>query len=443
MAYQPDDDYDSPPPDIGGVQHLARQLGAARMPPHSLEAEQAVLGGLLVATSDGFDRVSDMLTEHDFYEYHHRLIYRAIANIVTGNGNCDVVTVVSWLDQNGVLEDAQGLAYVGALPEVTPSAANIKAYASIVRERSVMRQLIKVATEIADSAFDSEGRSSKDLLDEAETKVFAIADQTAQNGGGFQDIKSVLAGAIERINTLFESDAAITGIATGFDDLDEMTSGLQRSDLVIIAGRPSMGKTTFAMNIAEHVALTAEAPVAVFSMEMPAEQLGMRLISSLGRVELQKLRTGRLAEQDWPRIASAITLLNQKRSVYIDDTPAMSPTDLRARARRLAREHGLSLIVIDYLQLMQVSRRQQGESRDRDLRDIALAQGTRQGARRADHRALAAEPARSSNVRTSGRSCQIFVKVVRSNRMQTSSCSSTATRSTTPRRRPARARPRS
>ena len=355
MAYQPDDDYDSPPPDIGGVQHLARQLGAARMPPHSLEAEQAVLGGLLVATSDGFDRVSDMLTEHDFYEYHHRLIYRAIANIVTGNGNCDVVTVVSWLDQNGLLEDAQGLAYVGALPEVTPSAANIKAYASIVRERSVMRQLIKVATEIADSAFDSEGRSSKDLLDEAETKVFAIADQTAQNAGGFQDIKSVLAGAIERINTLFESDASITGIATGFDDLDEMTSGLQRSDLVIIAGRPSMGKTTFAMNIAEHVALTAEAPVAVFSMEMPAEQLGMRLISSLGRVELQKLRTGRLAEQDWPRIASAITLLNQKRSVYIDDTPAMSPTDLRARARRLAREHGLSLIVIDYLQLMQIA----------------------------------------------------------------------------------------
>ena len=355
MAYQPDDDYDSPPPDVGGVQQLARQLGAARMPPHSLEAEQAVLGGLLVATSDGFDRVSDVVTEHDFYEYHHRLIFRAISTIVTGNGNCDVVTVVSWLDQHGLLEDAQGLAYVGALPEVTPSAANIKAYASIVRERSVMRQLIKVATEIADSAFDSEGRSSKDLLDEAETKVFAIADQTASNAGGFQDIKSILAGAIERINTLFESDASITGIATGFDDLDEMTSGLQRSDLIIIAGRPSMGKTTFAMNIAEHVALTAESPVAVFSMEMPAEQLGMRLISSLGRVELQKLRTGRLAEQDWPRIASAITLLNQKRSVYIDDTPAMSPTDLRARARRLAREHGLSLIVIDYLQLMQIS----------------------------------------------------------------------------------------
>ena len=369
MAYSPEDDYGQPPPDIGGVHELARQLGAARMPPHSLEAEQAVLGCLLVATSEGFDRISDTIAESDFYEYHHRLIYRAISAIVTSNGNCDVVTVVSWLDEHGLLEDAQGLNYVGALPEVTPSAANIKAYAGIVRERSVMRQLIKVATEIADSAFDPGGRSSKELLDEAETKVFGIADQTAASSGGFQDIKSVLAGAIERINTLFESDASITGLATGFDDLDEKTSGLQRSDLIIIAGRPSMGKTTFAMNIAEHVALTASAPVAVFSMEMPAEQLGMRLISSLGRVELQKLRTGRLSEQDWPRIASAITLLNQKRSVYIDDTPALSPTDLRARARRLAREHGLSLIVIDYLQLMKGSTT--GENRATEISEIS------------------------------------------------------------------------
>jgi len=399
MAFEPEEL--EAPPDIGGMHELARQLGAARMPPHSLEAEQAVLGGLLVATSEGFDRVSDMITERDFYEFHHRLIYRAIAAIVTGNGNSDVVTVVSWLDQHGLLEDAQGLSYVGALPEVTPSAANIKAYASIVRERSVMRQLIKVATEIADSAFDSEGRSSKELLDEAETKVFGIADQTAQNAGGFQDIKTVLAGAIERINTLFESDAAITGIATGFDDLDEKTSGLQRSDLIIIAGRPSMGKTTFAMNIAEHVALTASSPVAVFSMEMPAEQLGMRLISSLGRVELQKLRTGRLSEQDWPRISSAITLLNQKQSVYIDDTPALTPTDLRARARRLAREHGLSLIVIDYLQLMkgsassnenrateisEISRSLKALAKELDVPIIALSQLNRALEQRPDKR---------------------------------------------------------
>jgi len=386
---------------FGGVQDLARQLGAARMPPHSLEAEQAVLGGLLVALSDGFDRVSDIVTEFDFYDYHHRLIYRAIAAIVTDNGNCDVVTVVSWLDKNGLLADAHGLDYIAALPEVTPSATNIKAYASIVRERSVMRQLIKVATEIADSAFDSDGRSSKELLDEAETKVFAIADQSARSGGGFQDIQTILAGAIERINTLFESDASITGIATGFDDLDEKTSGLQSSDLIIIAGRPSMGKTTFAMNIAEHVALTAPSPVAVFSMEMPAEQLGMRLIASLGRVELQKLRTGRLSEQDWPRIASAITLLNQKRSVFIDDTPALTPTDLRARARRLAREHGLSLIVIDYLQLMkgsassnetrateisEISRSLKALAKELDVPIIALSQLNRALEQRPDKR---------------------------------------------------------
>jgi len=389
------------PEGFGGVQDLARQLGAARMPPHSLEAEQAVLGGLLVALSDGFDRVSDIVTEFDFYDYHHRLIYRAIAAIVTDNGNCDVVTVVSWLDKNGLLADAHGLDYIAALPEVTPSATNIKAYASIVRERSVMRQLIKVATEIADSAFDSDGRSSKELLDEAETKVFAIADQSARSGGGFQDIQTILAGAIERINTLFESDASITGIATGFDDLDEKTSGLQSSDLIIIAGRPSMGKTTFAMNIAEHVALTAPSPVAVFSMEMPAEQLGMRLIASLGRVELQKLRTGRLSEQDWPRIASAITLLNQKRSVFIDDTPALTPTDLRARARRLAREHGLSLIVIDYLQLMkgsassnenrateisEISRSLKALAKELDVPIIALSQLNRALEQRPDKR---------------------------------------------------------
>ena len=413
MAALPPDDYAPPPPDAGldavgppeasagDLPSLARRLGAARMPPHSLEAEQAVLGGLLTATEDGFDRVSDLVVEGDFYEYHHRLIFRAISSIVTGNGNCDVVTVVSWLDQNGLLEDAQGLAYVGALPEVTPSAANIKAYAGIVRERSVMRQLIRVATEIADSAFDSEGRSSKDLLDEAETKVFAIADQTAASAGGFKDIKSVLTNALERINELFESGAEITGIETGFKDLDALTSGLQRSDLVIIAGRPSMGKTTFAMNIAETVAVKGDAPVAVFSMEMPAEQLGMRLISSLGRVELQNLRTGRLSEQDWPRVASAISILNEKGNVFIDDTPALTPTDLRARARRLARDRGLSLIVIDYLQLMkgsasanenrateisEISRSLKALAKELDVPIIALSQLNRSLEQRPDKR---------------------------------------------------------
>ncbi len=335
------------------MEQLAKRSN--HVPPQSLEAEQAVLGCLMLEANEAFDKVSEIVSETDFYQYNHRLIFRAISALAVEGRHPDVVTVTGWLQTNSVLEDSGGLNYVGALVEVTPSAGNVKAYAEIVRERSVLRQLIAVANEIADSAYDAEGRTSKDLLDEAETKVFAIADQTAKNAGGFHDIKSVLSGAIERINLLFESDAAITGLSTGFTELDEKTSGLQASDLIIVAGRPSMGKTTFAMNIAENAAMEASAPVAIFSMEMPAEQLGMRMISSLGRVELQKLRTGRLAEQDWPRITSAITLLNQKRNVYIDDTPALTPTDLRARSRRLAREHGLSLIVIDYLQLMQVS----------------------------------------------------------------------------------------
>ncbi|MBX2823689.1 MAG: replicative DNA helicase, partial [Gammaproteobacteria bacterium] len=332
---------------------LESQLASARVPPHSIEAEQAVLGGLMLSV-DSLEAVFNLITEVDFYQFNHRLIFRAIAAIASNNNPADVVTVTDWLQQNQHLEDAGGLHYIGALAQETPSAANISAYAEIVRERSVLRQLIAVSNDIADSAFHPEGKNSRSLLDIAESKVFAIADQSVQSGG-FHDIKTVLTKAVDRINYLFESGSAITGLSTGFDELDEKTSGLQPSDLVIVAGRPSMGKTTFAMNIAEHAALTAAAPVAVFSMEMPAEQLAMRMIASLGRVELQNLRTGKLSEQDWPRITSAITLLNEKKSVFIDDTPAMTPTDLRARCRRLKREHGLSLIVIDYLQLMRLS----------------------------------------------------------------------------------------
>jgi len=333
---------------------LATQLSAARMPPHSIEAEQSVLGGLMLS-SDAFDKVADLVTESDFYQYNHRLIYRAIVHLGTNNQPTDVVTIAGYLEQHGLLEDGGGLHYISAIAQETPSAANVKAYAEIVRERSVLRQLITVSNDIADSAFDPQGRSSKELLDQAETKVFGIADQTARTNTGFSDIKTVLAGAIERINFLFESDATITGLSTGFDQLDEKTSGFQSSDLIIVAGRPSMGKTTFAMNIAEHAALTADEPVAVFSMEMPAEQLGMRVLASLSRVELQSLRTGKLSEQDWTRMSSSVTLLNNKQNLFIDDTPALTPTDLRARARRLKRERGLSLIVIDYLQLMQTS----------------------------------------------------------------------------------------
>ncbi len=369
MALTPDDYTQDYALDFASTAQIAEQLSAARMPPHSIEAEQAMLGCLML-DAGGFDKISDLVTESDFYQYNHRLIFRAINNLVGDSSPSDVVTVSGWLDQLGLLEDANGVHYIGALSQETPSVANIKTYAEIVRERSVLRQLIGVANEIADSAFESEGRTSKELLDFAESKVFAIADQTGRTGsGGFSNIKTVLSDAVERINFLFESDAAITGLSTGFDELDEKTSGLQASDLIIVAGRPSMGKTTFAMNLAENAALTADAPVAVFSMEMPAEQLGMRMISSLGRVELQKLRTGNLAEQDWPRVTSAITLLNQKRNLFIDDTPALTPNDLRARCRRLAREHGISLIVIDYLQLMQVAGG--GENRATEISEIS------------------------------------------------------------------------
>lgn len=353
------------------TRQLMEQLAKRRnhSPPQSLEAEQAVLGCLMLEVNEAFDKVSEIVVETDFYQHNHRLIFRAISALALEGRHPDIVTVTGWLQTHGELEDAGGLNYVGALVEVTPSAGNIKAYAEMVRERSVLRQLIAVANEIADSAYDADGRTSKDLLDAAETKVFAIADQSAKSSGGFHDIKTVLTGAVERINFLFESDSAITGISTGFAELDEQTSGLQKSDLIIVAGRPSMGKTTFAMNIAENAAMESSAPVAIFSMEMPAEQLAMRMISSLGRVELQKLRTGRLAEQDWPRITSTITLLNQKRNVYIDDTPALTPTELRAKSRRLAREHGLGLIVIDYLQLMQVAGG--GENRATEISEIS------------------------------------------------------------------------
>lgn len=344
------------------------EMDSVRKPPQSLEGEQAILGALLLG-GGSFDRVAEIVNENDFYLYSHRLIFRALSALAADNQPTDVVVVVDWLESRTLLEDADGLHYIGALAEEAPSADNVVKYAQIVRERSVKRQLIAVANDIADSAFSNDGTDSKVLLDLAEEKVLGIADQSAKTAGGFTDITTVLSGAVDRINYLFQNKEAITGLSTGFDDLDEKTSGLQRSDLIIVAGRPSMGKTTFAMNIAEHAALEAPSPVAVFSLEMPAEQLAMRMIASLGRVELQALRTGKLSEQDWSRIISAITLLNEKKNIFIDDTAGLTPTDLRARARRLHREHGLSLIVIDYLQLMQIAGG--GENRTNEISEIS------------------------------------------------------------------------
>jgi replicative DNA helicase len=324
-----------------------------KIPPHSIEAEQSVLGGLMI-DNESWDRVADVVGEEDFYRRDHRLIFRAIRHLAEEAHPFDVVTLAEWLDKQGELDAAGGISYLGTLVNNTPSAANIKSYAAIVRERSVLRQLIQVAGTIADSAYSPEGRKIEELLDEAEKHVFQIADQGARGRKGFTGIKDLLVKAVDRIDYLFHQENAITGVSTGFDDFDDKTSGLQRSDLVIIAGRPSMGKTTFAMNIAENAAIKYKVPVAVFSMEMPGEQLAMRMMSSLGRIDQHKVRTGKLEDDDWPRLTSAVGILSEA-PLYIDDTPGLTPTELRARARRLAREHGLGLIVIDYLQLMQAT----------------------------------------------------------------------------------------
>ena len=324
-----------------------------KVPPHSIEAEQSVLGGLLL-DNNAWDTVSEVLLEEDFYRHDHRLIFQSLAALSAQSNPLDVITVSEWLEQVDELEHAGGLAYLGALAKNVPSAANIRAYAEIVHERAVLRQLIRASSEIGDTAFTPEGRSSSELLDEAERKVFAISEKGARGQRGFQSMPSLLPKVVERIDKLHESGGSITGLSTGFNDLDYMTSGLQEADLVIVAGRPSMGKTSFAMNVAENVAIGSKVPVAIFSMEMPAEQLVLRILSSLGRVDQSKVRSGQLDEDDWPRLTSTMNLLNEA-SLFIDDTPALSPSELRSRARRLKREKGgLGMIVIDYLQLMQV-----------------------------------------------------------------------------------------
>lgn len=339
-----------------------------KVPPHSIQAEQSVLGGLML-DNQTWDSVADKVTENDFYRRDHRLIFRTIAQLAEKQDPFDVITLSEALESTGELQDAGGLAYLGTLVKDTPSAANIVAYANIVRDRSVLRQLIHVGTEISDSAFSTEGRETADLLENAERRVFEIAEQRQRGQGGFSSIKSLLAKAVDKIEMLYEQEGDITGASTGFTDLDEKTSGLQPSDLIIVAGRPSMGKTTIAMNMAENVALKSGMPVAVFSMEMPGEALAMRMMSSLGRIDQHKVRTGKLDDDDWPRLTSAINLLAETK-MFIDDTPALTPTEVRSRARRLTREHGqLGLIVLDYLQLMQSP--SSGDNRVQQISDIS------------------------------------------------------------------------
>ena len=334
------------------AQFKTEQTDSLKIPPNSIQAEQSVLGGLML-DNETWDVVADRVGKEDFYRKDHRLIFQAIVALAEKNDPFDVITLSEILDKSGQLEDAGGLAYLGTLANETPSAANIASYADIVRERSVLRQLIHVGTEISNSAFNPEGRETAELLEVAEQRVFNIAEQRQRSDSGFIPVKSLLAKAVDRIEKLFQMEGSITGVSTGFKDFDDKTSGLQSSDLIIVAGRPSMGKTSFAMNIAEHVAIKGDKPVAVFSMEMPGEQLAMRMMSSLGRIDQHKVRTGNLDDDEWPRMTSAINLLD-KAKLFIDDTAALSPLEVRARTRRLTREHGqLGLIVLDYLQLMQ------------------------------------------------------------------------------------------
>lgn len=328
--------------------------GAERLkiPPHSIEAEQSMLGGLMLDKA-AWDKVADIVVAEDLYRNDHRLIFKAIARLAEGGNPCDAVTVSEDLDKHGQLDAAGGLEYLGTLANETPGSANVIAYGKIIRERSILRSLISAGNEIAGSCFAADGRGATELVDEAERRVFDIAERGARGRKGFLPLKEILPRAVDRIDVLHQSGGDITGISTGYKEFDKLTAGLQKGDLIIIAGRPSMGKTTLAVNIAENAAIGSKVPTAIFSMEMPAEQLAFRMISSLGRVDQSHLRTGRFPDEDWSRINTAVQLMADA-PIFIDDTAALSPTEIRARARRLKREHGLGLVVLDYLQLMHV-----------------------------------------------------------------------------------------
>ena len=352
------------PPEAG---RDARAAGI-KIPPHSIESEQAVLGGLLLHVA-AFWEISDVITEADFYRTDHRLIWRAISGLLEDDSSVDVLTVGRALEHAGAAGRGVDIAYLAELAENTPGVSNLRAYADIVRERSTLRQLISAANRIADAAFHPEGRKSTELLDDAEREVFKIAEGRPKAGGpvGTRDL---LRNAVERIDRLVASKSHITGTSTGFQDLDEMTSGLQDSDLVIVAARPSMGKTSFAMNLVEHAIMLEDAgPVLVFSMEMPADAIMLRMLSSLGRINQSHMRNGQLTDEDWPRLTSTMSLLKE-RQLFVDDTAALSPTEMRARARRIVREHGpLTMIVVDYLQLMQIPGNQ--ENRAGEISEIS------------------------------------------------------------------------
>jgi len=346
------------------------QLASIKLPPHSLEAEQSLIGGILL-DNQAWERIADLASEADFYRDDHRRIFKQISKLIDLGKPADVVTVFESLEKSGEAEQAGGLAYLAEIANNTPSAANIRRYAEIVRERAILRKLVAVGDEIASSALSPSGKDAKALLDEAEAKVFEIAEAGARHTTGFMSIQPILKQVVDRVQELYDRDSPseITGIPSGFADLDSKTAGLQPSDMLIVAGRPAMGKTTFALNVAEHVAVEARLPVAIFSMEMPGTQLATRFISSVGRIDMQKIKSGRLTDDDWQRLTVAMGKLYDA-PLFIDETPGLNPIDLRARARRLARQCGrLGLIVIDYLQLMTGSK--DSDNRAAELSEIS------------------------------------------------------------------------
>ncbi len=380
-----------------------QRLDQLRVPPQSIEAEQAVLGGLMLAP-DAYDIVGDALGEHDFYRRDHQLIFRAIRELAEKSKPFDALTLGEWFESMGESEQVAGGAYLIELASTTPSAANIKAYAEIVRDKAVLRKLIEVGTTIVNDGFQPEGRESSEILSAAEQQVFAIAEAGARGRTDFTAINTALSEAFDVLQTRYAAGGSVTGLSTGYTELDEMTAGLQPTDLLILAARPAMGKTTLALNIAEYAAIKSKKAVAVFSMEMSASQLALRLISSNGRVNAQRLRSGQLEDEDWSRVSSAIRMLKESK-IFIDDTPGLSPDALRAKARRLKREHDLGLVVVDYLQLMavpgntenrateisEISRSLKHLAKELNVPVIALSQLNRSLETRADKRPVMAD----------------------------------------------------
>ena len=387
------------------------QMEGLKLPPHSLEAEQSVLGGLML-DNERWDNVSERVTGEDFFSRPHRTIFSQMQRLLEQGRPIDLITLSEALETGGELENVGGFAYLAELSKNTPSAANINAYADIVRERAVIRDMISVANEIADAGYDPQGRSSEDLLDLAESRVFQIAENRANKDEGPKGIEAILEETVEKIEKLYaQPHDGVTGVSSGYQDLDKKTAGLQPSDLIIVAARPSMGKTTFAMNLCENAAMTEEKPVLIFSLEMPGNQIMMRMLASLSRVDQTRIRTGQLDDEDWARISSTMGILLEKRNMYIDDSSGLTPTEVRSRARRIFREHGgLSLIMIDYLQLMRVpslsdnrtleiaeiSRSLKALAKELQVPVVALSQLNRSLEQRADKRPV------NSDLRESG-----------------------------------------